>query len=79
VEYGHNVCPYSHTTRGNIDVAINLVLAGPVTDMALPVFIGQAISKWERSISANINHDRRRFLGTAVMTIAAAELVMARE
>jgi hypothetical protein len=27
-------------------------------------------------MSEEINHDRRRFLGTAVMTIAAAELVM---
>ena len=27
-------------------------------------------------MSEAINHDRRRFLGTAVMTIAAAELVM---
>lgn len=25
VDGGHNVCPYSPTTRGNIDVAINLV------------------------------------------------------
>ena len=27
-------------------------------------------------MSEEINHDRRRFLGTAVMTIAAAELFM---
>lgn len=27
-------------------------------------------------MSEEINHDRRRFLRTAVMTIAAAELVM---
>lgn len=28
----------------------------------------------ERQVSKEINHDRRRFLGVAVMTIAAAEL-----
>jgi lipoyl-dependent peroxiredoxin len=25
VDAAHQVCPYSHVTRGNIDVAINLV------------------------------------------------------
>ena len=31
VDAAHQVCAYSHATRGNIDVAINLVYAGPVT------------------------------------------------
>ena len=30
----------------------------------------------EKYMFEEINHDRRRFLGTAVMTLAAAELVM---
>jgi hypothetical protein len=38
VDGAHNVCPSSHATRGTIDVAINLVYAGPVTDMACPCF-----------------------------------------
>jgi len=76
VDGAHNVCPSSHATRGNINVAINLVYAGPVTDVAWPCLSGRLFPSGERSMSEDINHDRRRFLGAAVMTIAAAEPVM---
>jgi hypothetical protein len=42
----------------------------------LPTFVGLAIPKGERQMFKEITYNRRRFLGTAVMTIAAAELGM---
>jgi osmotically inducible protein OsmC len=36
VDAAHQTCPYSKATRGNIDVAINLVQAGPVADLPIP-------------------------------------------
>jgi Ohr subfamily peroxiredoxin len=37
VDAAHQTCPYSKATRGNIDVAINLVQAGSVTNLPTPV------------------------------------------
>jgi osmotically inducible protein OsmC len=34
VDGAHLTCPYSKATHGNIDVVTNLVLAGPVADVA---------------------------------------------
>ena len=34
VDEAHQICPYSKATRGNVDVAINLVRTGPVLDPA---------------------------------------------
>lgn len=31
---GHQTCPYSRATRGNIDVVINVVDAKPVAEVA---------------------------------------------
>src|SRR4051794_7605664 len=42
----------------------------------LPTFVGLAIPKGERQMFKEITYNRRCFLGTAVMSIAAAQLGM---
>jgi thiol-disulfide isomerase/thioredoxin len=71
-----DVWPSSHAIPGNIDGALNLVYNGPVTDIACPINKGRLCLDWREKMSEQINPDRGRFWGPAIMGIAAAEQVV---
>ena len=65
----HQACQYSNDTPSNIDVAINLLKSRTCNGTFLK-------SQRIFDVRRNQAYSRRRFLGTAAMTIAAAQLGM---
>ena len=62
VDAAHQTCPYSKALRSNVNVVINVVVSRTEGNSPMD--------------SEAIDHHRRRFFGTAAMTITAAQLGM---